>query len=276
MHQRNKSTAKSASSCLCGRCGSDDGHCARTAGCGQFMVNNNGQQWNEHKHDKRQTEFMYISRRREEFDVYMGCRKLNQADSYKYLGVVVDEGNIQETEISARIEKYTRNFLMMYPLSKEKCILTQVKTIIYTTILRPILTYGTECWSLTMKTSSRLQAAEMKVLRTIRGVTRMDRLRNEQIRSDLLVKPLLIEIEESRLRWYGHIKRMDDGRMAKRYLEWKPQGRRAVGRPRKRWLDGGGEALERREVLLADVDEERMYEDRDAWSDVVKCLPTDR
>ena len=53
----------------------------------------------------------------------------------------------------------------------------------------------------------------------------MDRLRNEQIRSDLSVKPLLREIEESRLRWYGHIKRMDDGRMAKIYLEWKPHGR---------------------------------------------------
>ena len=179
-------------------------------------MTNNGMSINTAKDN---TEFMYISRRREEFDVYMGCRKLNQADSYKYLGVVVDEGNIQGTEISARIEKYTRNFFMMYPLFKEKCILTQVKTSIYITILKPILTYGTECWSLTMKTSSRLQAAEMKVLRTIRGVTRMDRLRNEQIRSDLSVKPLLIEIEESRLRWYGHIKRMDDGRMAKRYLE---------------------------------------------------------
>ena len=104
----------------------------------------------------------------------------------------------------------------------------------------------------------------------------MDRLRNEQIRSDLSVKPLLREIEESRLRWYGHIKRMDDVRMAKRYLEWKQQGRRPVGRPRKRWLDGVGEALERREVLLADVEEERMHQDRDAWRDVVKCLPTDR
>ena len=175
---------------------------------------------------KGKTEFMYISRRREEFDVYMCDRKLHQANFYKYLGVVVDEGNIQETELNARIEKYTRNCMMLYPLLKEKCIPKQVKTSIYTTILKPILTYGAECWSLTKKTSSRLQAAEMKVLRTIRGVTRMDRLRNEQIRLDLSVKPLLREIEESKLRWYGHTKRMDDGRMAKRYLEWKPQGKR--------------------------------------------------
>ena len=89
----------------------------------------------------------------------------------------MDEGNIQKTETSARIEKYTRNFLMVELLLKEKCIPRQIKTSIYTTILKPILTFGAECWSLSMKTSSRLQAGEMKVLRTIRGVTRMDRLR---------------------------------------------------------------------------------------------------
>ena len=86
----------------------------------------------------------------------------------------------------------------------------------------------------------------MKVLRTIRGVTRMDRLRNDQIRSDLSVKPLLKEIEERKLRWYGHVKRMDEERLPKRYLEWKPQGKRPVGRPRKRWMDGIREALERK------------------------------
>ena len=225
---------------------------------------------------KGKTEFMYISRRKVEFDVYMEDMKLHQANSYKYLGVVVDDGNKQETELTVRIEKYTRKFMMMYPLLKEKCISKQVKTTIYTTVLKPILTYGAECWSLTTRTSSRLQAAEMKVLRTIRGVTRLDRLRNEQIRSDLSVKPLLSEIEESKLRWYGHVKRMDDRRLARRYLEWKPQGKRPVGRPRKRWLDGVGEALERRGLRIGDVEEKRIYEDREIWRNVVKYSPADR
>ena len=52
---------------------------------------------------------MYTSRRKEEFDVYLEDRKLHQATFYKYLGVVVDERNIQETELSARTEKYTKN-----------------------------------------------------------------------------------------------------------------------------------------------------------------------
>ena len=118
--------------------------------------------------------------------------------------------------------------------------------------------------------------AEMKVLRTIRGVTRMDKLQNDQIRLDLSVKPLLREIEESKLKWYGHVKRMDDTRLAKRYLEWKPQGKRPVGRPRKRWIDGVDKALEKRGIRIEDVEEERMYEDRSTWRNVVKYSPADR
>ena len=60
---------------------------------------------------KGKTEFMHISRKREDFDVYMEDKKLHQANSYKYLGVVVDEGNNRETELNARIQKYTRNFI---------------------------------------------------------------------------------------------------------------------------------------------------------------------
>ena len=100
---------------------------------------------------KGKTEFMYISRRKVEFDVYLEDMNLHQVISYKYLGVVVDDVNNQEMELTARIEKYTRNFMMMYPFFKEKCIAKQIKKTIYTAILKPILTYGAECWSPTTR-----------------------------------------------------------------------------------------------------------------------------
>ena len=117
---------------------------------------------------------------------------------------------------------------------KERTIPRQVKVTIYNTILRSILAYGSECWALTTKMRSKIQAAEMKVLRTIRGVTKIDKLRNKRIRSDLNVIPLLDFIEKGRLRWYGHIMRMDEGRIPRRYLWWRPQGKRPVGRPSSR------------------------------------------
>ena len=67
---------------------------------------------------KRKTESMRISRNKEEFDVHTEEKRLHQMGFYKYPRVVVDEGKNQETELTARIGKYTQNFMRMYPLLK--------------------------------------------------------------------------------------------------------------------------------------------------------------
>ena len=64
-------------------------------------------------------------------------------------------------------------------------------------------------YSLTTKTESKLQAAEMRVFRLIKGVTRRDRIRNVDVREELQVRPLLEETQRNKLRWFGHVKRMD-------------------------------------------------------------------
>ena len=99
----------------------------------------------------------------------------------------------------------------------------KVKLIIFNTILKPILTYAAETWSLTTKTSSQIQAAEMKTLRLILGVTRRDRIRNTVIRERLGVEPVLDTVEKSRLRWYGHVQRMPADEYPKHYLNWTAQ-----------------------------------------------------
>ena len=44
-------------------------------------------------------------------------------------------------------------------------------------------------------------------------------------------------IKSGRIAWLGHVMRMDEKRISKRVLEWKPTGRRIRGRPRKRWTE---------------------------------------
>ncbi len=56
----------------------------------------------------------------------------------------------------------------------------------------------------------KLEVAEMRCLRAIRGVTRRDRMRNENIRQEVKVVELREKIRESRLRWYGHMKRKEE------------------------------------------------------------------
>ena len=52
-------------------------------------------------------------------------------------------------------------------------------------MLTPIIMYGAECWRLTMKDRSRVQAGEMKKLRTKVNKTKMDKIRNTAIREDI-------------------------------------------------------------------------------------------
>src|SRR5699024_6250922 len=103
-------------------------------------------------------------------------------------------------------------------------------------LFKSILTYGHESWILTERTRSRVQAAEMRFLRRIVGVTRMDRIRNVDIRTALGVEPLLLSVEKSQMRWYGHVLRMAPDRLPRMVYEAVPDGRRPVGRPRTRWL----------------------------------------
>ena len=183
---------------------------------------------------------------------------------------MISDTNDPQLEITNRINKYNNNLYLLYPLMKDRNIPKGVKTVIYTTILRPILTYGHESWTLTSKTRSQIQAAEMKVLRLIKGVTRLDKLRSEDIRRELHVEDILMFIERGQMRWYGHVKRMEDGRYPKKYLEWTPDGRRPVGRPRKRWLENIDMCLRKRGSSLLETERDRLFDDRRQWRELLK------
>ena len=222
------------------------------------------------KNNAQKTEVMHVGRDRIEMQVNIGDVRLKQVDTFSYLGVSTNEENKQDIEIDRRIAKYNANVSALFPLLKDKHVPTPAKVLKFTTILRPILLYGSENWSLTTKTASRVQAAEMRTLRMIRGVTRTDLMRNERIKEDLGVEATLNIIERSKLRLYGHVKRMDTERHARKYLDWNPNSRRPVGRPRKRWLDGVDHSLNKRGLSLAEVEEEEeVYLNREAWREIV-------
>ena len=185
----------------------------------------------------KKTEVLKVGRCPEEGEITINGHTLKETDNFIYLGSKLTSDNLIEEEINNRISKFTKNLNCLYPLMKEKSIPKSVKICIYSTILRPVLLYGCETWTLTKRLKSKIQATEMRVLRLIHGVTRRERLRNDVIRDALNVKSILLIIEKSQLRWFGHVIRMSEERDVKRMLEWKPEQTRPIGRPRKRWLD---------------------------------------
>jgi hypothetical protein len=114
---------------------------------------------------------------------------------------------------------------------------------------------------------------ENKVLRRIFGPNRDEvtgggrKLHNEELH-DLYSSPSIIRIVKlRRMRWAEHVTRMREKRNAYRLLVGKPEGKRPLGRPRRRWVNNIGMDLV--EVGWGDVDWIGLAQDRDKWRALV-------
>ena len=113
---------------------------------------------------------------------------------------------------------------------------------IYKTIILPVVLYGCETWSLTLREESRLRIFENRILRRVFRPKRDDNgewrmLHNEELHSLYRSANIVRVIKSRRLRWAGHVARMEEGRCAFKILTGKSTGKRPLGRPRRRWED---------------------------------------
>ena len=99
------------------------------------------------------------------------------------------------------------------------------------------LKFGSEAWVLKKREEQRLEGAQMKFLRHLLGITKLDKEKNQCIRQKMGVQNIVKEIKQYQEKWLQHIQRMDTNRLPKQALQYKPKGRRNIGRPRKRWRD---------------------------------------
>ena len=103
-----------------------------------------------------------------------------------------------------------------------------------------IAIYRCETWSLTLREERRLRVFENRVLRRVFGPKRDEvigewrKVHNEEL-NDLYSLPNIVRVVKSRrMRWAGHVARMGEDRGVHRGLVGKPEGKRPLGRPRRR------------------------------------------
>ena len=88
---------------------------------------------------------------------------------------------------------------------------------------------------MTERMRSRVEVTKMEFLRKVRGLSLLDMVKTTDIRQPLNIKPLLLRIERSQMRWHVHVTRMSHKRTAKQLVDALPSGKRSRRRPRNRW-----------------------------------------
>jgi hypothetical protein len=147
---------------------------------------------------------------------------------------------------------------------------------IYRTVIVPVVLYGCETWSLTLREEQRLRVFENRVLRRIFGPKRDEgtgewrRLHNEELNDLYSSSNIIWVIKSRRMRWAGPVAHMGEKRGTYRILVGRPEGRRPLGGPRRRWEDNI--KMDLQEVGWLGMNWIELAQDRDRWRTLVNVV----
>ena len=121
---------------------------------------------------------------------------------------------------------------------------TKAKKCLYEGVIVPTASYGAEAWGMRSAGRRKVNVLEIKCLRSLVVVSRMDRVWNEEVaRRAGIERELASRADQRVLRWFGHVERMDEYRLPRRLLMAEVSRGRVRGRPRLDWIDGVKVAL---------------------------------
>src|ERR1700733_2360735 len=186
---------------------------------------------------------------------------LKQVEDFKYLGSVMHNTGGCEQDVKNKIKSAWQKWRDLTGVICDPKITVALKGKIYKTMIRPVMMYGAEAWTLRRKEEKLLERTEMRMLRWILGITLKDMQRNENIRIRIGVVCITDKIREARLRWYGHVERSGDTSI-RRAMKLEVQGLRSRGRQKKRWMDMIQEDLKSLNLKPEDTGRRDMWRQR--------------
>ena len=188
---------------------------------------------------------------------------------------VCDQNSIPE-EIKSRLRSGNACHYSVQNLLSSRLLSKNLKIKIFRTIILPIVLYGCETWSLTLQGERKLRLFGNMVLRRIFGPRRGEetgewrRLHDEELNVLYSSHNIVRVIKSRRMRWVGHVARMGEERGVYRVLLGKSEGRRPLGRPRRRWVDNI--KMDLQEVGCGCMDWIGLAQDRDRWRTLVSAV----
>jgi hypothetical protein len=166
---------------------------------------------------------------------------------FVYLGSNLSANAGEENEIQRRIGQANRVYFTLLPIMRSRVIHLQTKIRLYKMVIRLVLWYASESWTLCKKSELALDAFERKVLRRILGPMKENdawRIRYNNELYKQFDEPSLSNI----IKFKRQVQCMEGKRILKRILERHFIGKRPVGKPRERWINAV--EIDSREILI--------------------------
>jgi hypothetical protein len=120
-------------------------------------------------------------------------------------------------------EKFNRALVVINQVFHPAKVQKHTRLSTYKALVRRILTYGSEVWTIRKQDEQRLTTAKMKFVRRTAGYSLLDHVRNKHIFLDKVkVTPKTEYVNNYRQNWLHHIKRMDRARIPKQMFQYSP------------------------------------------------------
>ena len=172
-------------------------------------------------------------------------------------------------DVEERIARASKAFgALCRPVFRDSTLSLVTKRMVYHVVVLGVLLYGAETWTNKRAATRKLKSFSNKCLRRIMGITRAQQrikcVTSAQVRNKFGVEETLEDVVTAKkLRWLGHVARMNDDRLAKQILfGWLPQKRPAHA-VKLRWRD-----RVRKDLKNFDIKEENRFEiaqERGEW-----------
>lgn len=206
-----------------------------------------------------------------EHDFFIDGVALKNVKRFKYLGSYVSSDCSVREEITSRIQAVSSAYGRLRSRVFDSHDLTpSTKIKVYSQCLMPLLMYGSETWTLYSTDIKQLRTVQQRHLRRILRVKWDDYVSNEEVLARSDVEDIEVMLTRNRMRWLGHVSRMENDRPTKMLLYGElVEGTRPVGRPKLRYKDTCKDALKCGGILGVWQD---SVNDRSMWRNSVKVI----
>ena len=167
--------------------------------------------------------------------VTLGGNRIDEVESFTYLGSIVDRQGGTDADVKSRIGKARAAFIMLRNIWRSRQLLTKTKLRFFNSNVKAVLLYGSETWRTTKSTTKKIQTFINGCLRKILQIHWPETISNRDLWQRTGQLEADKEIRRRRWRWIGHTLRKPPTSITRQALTWNPQGKRKRGRPRNSW-----------------------------------------